>query len=475
MPYENSKLMHQFYRDILCDDIRLPEFGNVPPEWVRNFINARHYNVLLKAEQIHKLNTGLEPTRDRALKLMLTTLEQSKLASDYFAQGISIKMPRAYLDSILDTLHEILKLNPNVNYFVTGLQLMYRIGAIDEFMAAVSRYPDLPTQFSSVAIIKAMIHMMEGEFDAARDLLKTTDAKNDRNSIVQLMRMTCEFKLGGTPRSPIDFSPLQDAALGAAPGAEIDWLRQPDGKGRSLPTVVIACDEKYFFEHAVPLVCSTYATNVGRLALHLHCYNPSGSVTETITDLNRRFPELQISASREAVADGPAMKVPYACNRFVIAPLLLDYFSAPILVLDADMLLRKRWDESEWPQDVELVLTGNTGKSPFWERFLGGFVYARPGEVARKYLSAVARFVRHNIEGGNHVWFLDQIALSACFEATTQIDHSVAFVDPRRVYDRNHSDDSLIWTVTTVKEGRAQYAAYRSEVSRLFGTQGTTG
>jgi hypothetical protein len=69
------------------------------------------------------------------------------------------------------------------------------------------------------------------------------------------------------------------------------------------------------------------------------------------------------------------------------------------------------------------------------------------------------------------VWFLDQIAPSACFDTTIgNASQTAGYVDPLWVYDRNYTNDSLILTVTTVKEGGAEYATYTNEVCRSLGS-----
>lgn len=131
-----------------------------------------------------------------------------------------------------------------------------------------------------------------------------------------------------------------------------------------------------------------------------------------LKSLGEKLPGLSISLSSEYFAAVKAVNVHYACRRFVFLSHAIEKIAGPVMVLDADCLVRKSWAEVKTRyQDNELIFSHHQGL-PLWEQIPAGFVYTRGGEISQKYFAAVGHFIDVNLACDKAEWFLDQIALS---------------------------------------------------------------
>jgi hypothetical protein len=136
---------------------------------------------------------------------------------------------------------------------------------------------------------------------------------------------------------------------------------------------------------------SIYHTNKGELNLHFHIYNINNDILTDIKKYANRFPELNISCTSEVVAQDEN-KTAYASKRFIFAEHALKLLSTPVLIVDADSLIRKPWKEiSNWVEDNDL-LVNKPEVSPFWESIIGGFVWLGGKEQSTSYIKKVSLF-----------------------------------------------------------------------------------
>ncbi|MEQ9892332.1 hypothetical protein [Pectobacterium aroidearum] len=106
-----------------------------------------------------------------------------------------------------------------------------------------------------------------------------------------------------------------------------------------------------------------------------------------------------------------------------------------------------------------MILT-TTENAPFWENASAGFVYLGGGEESRTYIDRVSSFIYFNLVNNNHVWFLDQVALSAALDYVED-KNAVFRINSSFVCDISHTDYSFMWVVTTMKNIEGKYLSYK--------------
>ncbi|WP_241703381.1 hypothetical protein [Cronobacter sakazakii] len=226
---------------------------------------------------------------------------------------------------------------------------------------------------------------MEEDYNQAQVVIQalTSDSSLiEEESLVLLMIVCGIYKLGGCPDCFIDFRPLNEP-LPLPDYSRYTWHIPKAATGNT--TVLISCDPNYFFDHAQALVASVYDTNGTALDVHLHIYNCDARCEARVREMQAAFPGLNFSLSSEVIAPVRGINVHYASRRFVFLRYALEQFDAPVILLDADCLVRKPWaDVHTRLDDADLILTCSDG-APLWERVLGGFIYTRPTEASFRY------------------------------------------------------------------------------------------
>lgn len=467
--YEIVQKMHQYYRDAFTSDYIFPDCGQLPIDFLRATIGTHDTTRVI--EGLLSVHTGLPTNKDIALKLMLASISQTNMARDRVQNGLQTRLPQPMIETIKSGLLRVLQLEPNQQFIVMTAQLLFCLGEVEDMLTLVYANPSLIEQSPSLQKILALTYTFSGEYDRATPLLNLLLAQGQQEHIlVSLMAMTCNYKQGRLPITPVDFTSLQSQCH-VPPPAELSWVLAADTTERSLPTAIIACDDVYFFTHALPLIYSLHATNRGALLVHVHLYAPNPSTLTTLASLRDQLPELKISATQEFQSwNKSSARVHFASNRFIIANQLLQHFNAPIMVIDADCLFRKNW--TAWVEERELrneIIYCDAPYTPFWERVPAGLLYLAPTSGAKRYISEVARFIQHNLAKGNHMWFLDQIALATCFEQILKSPSPCIYQSDADLIDIRHSDKALAWVITTVKDTDGPYSQYKADLLRQYG------
>ncbi|WP_312057302.1 hypothetical protein [Pantoea brenneri] len=455
------KGMHQFYRDVFTRDIYLPEADIMPEHVVAKILSGKF---TISDEQpetiIHAFDTGLDVKKDGALKKMLCAIAIANGALDEHNEGYQRQLPAGLSAQVINYLSSALEANNNINYLIAAIQILFRINEISSAISLIEQNFSAIDKFEPVLKILLLISLMERDYILALDMIKLLVSKGAHlvGDMTTRLMITCGlYQAGGMPEKFIDFRPLNDSGY-YLDYSSYTWLLKKESTNKT--TVLIACDKHYYFEHALPSIYSIYATNRDELDVHLHLYNSDNEVNDSVMSLRQQLPELHISASLENIPANGAMNVFYACRRFVFLSYALKNFNTPILVLDADVLIRKRWSLPESPASTLLLMKGNS--SPFWEEVLGGLLYAEPNDVAQKYFDVVAHFIDVNLKAGNYVWFLDQVALSASLDRLTEREQMmVSRPANASLIDLNHNSDVFCWAVTTVKNAEGPYKQYK--------------
>ncbi len=458
--------MHQYYRDTLSQDFSFPAIGGISKDVIMHLVQTGSCDVTRLLDHLLSTPSGLEENQDKALKMLLVLICQANMALDKNNNGIQQKFPPSYAKALWEGLMKVLTLDPNDHYLTIAAQLLFRVGDIQTVLDIARQRPIIAEKHRTFQKILAMIHMMDKDYEKAlpylADLIE--NKLESQNSLVTLMAMSCMYKLGGLPETPMDFSTLAaEEEAAQASSTAIDWFIEPEPSRQAKPVVLIACDERYFFDHALALIYSLQETNSAEMDVHLHLYNPNPSVLWKSQQLNQALPELHITATQERIrTDAAKIRVDFASRRFVAASQVLQRLNAPLIVVDADGLFRKSW--TTWLGNVDLtadIIYGSSNAVPFWEEVPAGFVYLKNSTAASGYIRQVARFIENNLEKNNHVWFLDQMALSACMDQVSGDAAQIWAPPASTLVDINHTADSLYWAVTTMKSGASRYDEYK--------------
>ncbi|MDY4373213.1 hypothetical protein [Pectobacterium carotovorum] len=465
--YKYAKSMPQFYRDVFSRELDLGDIGRLPQEFVAAIIEG-NTDTLLINKKIYGYDSGLETSHDEALKQLLLTISLANIALDGKFEGKNVRLPVDYIANIRNSLVEIINLKPCVEYLVVAIQLLFRIGDVEAAVTLINNNFSVLSDSPAAFRILLMICMIEEDYDLALPLVQEMTTKQHLigEHWFTLLMVTCAiYKLGGHPDSYIDFRPLLKG--NEFPSDDnYKWLiKQEENNGKI--TVIISCDVKYYYEHAISALYSIYETNKDNFNVHFHVYNIDDATYNDVLKKKSSFSELNISCTTEYFSGMKGMNVHYASRRFVFARHALSVLNSPILILDADCLFRKNFSDTikQW-QSTDLVLT-ESESAPFWEKALGGFVYLGGGLTSKTFIDKTASFIHSNLLSDNSVWFLDQVALSAAIDAVG-MPGDISRIDSASVYDVSHVSHSLIWMVTTVKNAEGKYSNYKKQLIEKY-------
>ena len=473
--FKRAQEMHQHYRDSLVQTYFFNDIGKVDKEIIATITESNSCDTMLCTEILIPLSTGLSPVRELALKQMLILITQSNLFMDRHRNGLQTPLPVSYQKGIRDGLIRVLQKVPSADYLINAIQILYRIGEIDEAMALVRQNEETVDASQHLQKIVAMVYTVEERYEEALPyLLKLVESRAHQSSrLIKLMGMTCQYKLGTLPDEPVDFVTLSQ--IPSTPALEFPyiWTIAPSTSSRSKPTLLISCDDKYFYEHALALLYSVVEHNASDMLVHFHLYTPNASVVAFVKELAIKYPQLEITASQENIdLKSPTKLVEFTTHRFIVSKYLLEYFNSPVILIDADALWRKPWKTSlaHIAEKHDVIVCQSTA-APFWEQIPAGFVYLNNTDAAKRYINQVVLFIEDNLDKGKQVWFLDQIALSACHHEASQKNWGVrfAYISPNQLIDISHSEQAITWMVTTQKHVVGAYSEYKRQLQIRHG------
>lgn len=474
---EDIKCLHQYYRDCLSRSFEFPESQrqthNELIQWASLPTNT---GISELAEYLlqRQPNLNTPNQHDIALRLMLFTILQANLASlpnNLFTDHI---LPSSLTNSIKYGLKRILSLHAHEAYFVNNVLLLYRINMIEDVLELSKTCPEIFGKYAILQAISGFIQTMLGNYTEAMQYLSPLAMHQTNRSLplVGLSLMTCQYFLGQAPEWPLTFESLKSdtsdlpGLIAKLPPIEII---QPLPDSLTHPIIFVACNDAYFFQHALCLAYSIHDTNPGKVALHLHLYSPNKSVLAEIALLRKRLPNLTIGVSVEYgdVTIDPA--VYYSSARFVRAYEILLYYRRDLCLMDADALVNTSWDIFAAHLDpyTELVLACPP-IAPFWEQVTAGFLYCKATPTAEHYLARVSHFILKNMAQHNAILFMDQIALSACDEYFMKNELSVKRINCQLLMDASHSPQAFSWAVTSVKSGILRYDEARKKLIQKY-------
>lgn len=469
--FAQCRAMHQYYRDIFTRNIYLPEADVMPSHLVAEVLHfwSTDYAAMEPAIMAAPTPPDLDEAKALAIKHLLCAATLANQAFDSKKQGHQVAAVDGLSEQVTAHVVEALQRDDSVNFVVVAIQLLFRVGEIDGAVFLISNHLSNLSTSAPVLKILLLICLMEEDYNQAQVVIQALTADSaliEEESLVLLMIVCGIYKLGGCPDSFIDFRPLTEP-LPLPDYSRYTWHIPKAATGNT--TVLVSCDPKYFFNHAQALVASVYETNGTALDVHLHIYNCDARCEARVHEMQTAFPGLNLSLSSETIAPVRGINVHFASRRFVFLRHALEQFDAPVILLDADCLVRQPWaDVHAGLDDADLILTCSNG-APLWERVLGGFIYARPTEANCRYLDIVARFIDRNLAAENNEWFLDQVALSFALDTLPAVEQMrIRREEAARLISINHTADAFSWVVTTSKEGIGTYNDYKTSLMAKY-------
>ncbi|HTZ76300.1 MAG TPA: hypothetical protein VMC10_00250 [Stellaceae bacterium] len=233
---------------------------------------------------------------------------------------------------------------------------------------------------------------------------------------------------------------LMAAQAGASPTAPAvtaagDW-RDSAAEG---PVFLCCCDSRYFRRFAPELSRSLAAVRPDA-TLHFHLAGPQDADLALARSLAAQHPTVTFNTTLEMT---PLFTQPvyYTCNRFLVAPLLLQRYRRPLLMLDADSLLLDDLGAIiEAARDFDFACF-NSGRVEPASVFQAGVMYFAASPGALKLLEILGRLVLAKLALPPMLsWMLDQAALYSAIRYAEKYAPEIAIGDLAAATGRKLTD-----------------------------------
>ena len=201
-----------------------------------------------------------------------------------------------------------------------------------------------------------------------------------------------------------------------------------------------SCDTKYFNDFGIPLA---YSCNDTSNNLHLHVMHPSEDDYGTAAVLKN---DLDIDFTVSFEEGGPKTREYYSCNRFIIAPHMINNGVEKMLIIDTDCLVMEPYI---WPDaDLGLFLRDPLPGTVGWEK--EGTHVAAGMVLYTKKSQPFAEEVAQALSTSELIWFIDQVALWSCYKKhqlnpNEEAPYKFKEFKPHEM-DWEFVDGSTIWT-----------------------------
>jgi len=243
-----------------------------------------------------------------------------------------------------------------------------------------------------------------------------------------------------------DYDHIADAAAFAARLAALPpvtgELPARDGAGFM---IYAGCDARYFHDYAraIPLSAATASPGI---EVHLHVVNPDAGFGAAITRLKGALKTARLTVSTEHAPQ--ASRADLANMRFARAAALLEAVRRPILMLDADSLVRGDVTGlAAMFADADLALFARPDNLPLNQRLLTGAIFVRPTEPGVRFMRRLAAYIMGCAARGLRPWYLDQCAVTIILKRTEMAGEPLRVAQlPQAYVDYALGDSSRIWT-----------------------------
>jgi hypothetical protein len=266
------------------------------------------------------------------------------------------------------------------------------------YRRALELYPEVSFTLSRLACLCAEQHRLE-EADAL--FLQAAEKHGGRDAV--------------TRTDPAFLQSLREAQHPAGIRATIQ-----EGAGAAArPLVVYACCDAVYVRKFLPTMVRSIAEDSGLdCAIALHLVNPDAEAEATVAALAAAHGADRFIILRETIDLSPLgddAKTYYACSRFLVLPDLLVRWQRPVLMLDVDLLaIRDLNPLLATSARSDLGMMSHALKRlDIWSLLYADVLHIRPTTGALRFLDLTRRYIRHFLDRGLPVWFLDQAALAA--------------------------------------------------------------
>jgi hypothetical protein len=209
-------------------------------------------------------------------------------------------------------------------------------------------------------------------------------------------------------------APEMVSAIAALPDEQFargrpQFERLGDWRPASGQVFLCCCDGAYFMRYAAAL-CHSVERWRPDAVLHFHVALPDGAVFQHAAELAARG-QLAINLTVET-APTWRHNVYYACNRFLVAPTIMDWYRRPLVILDADsVLLGDLREITDVLEDFDFACF-NTGRTEPASLFQATITYFADNARSRRLLEILARLIILKLDmPWSLSWMLDQAAL----------------------------------------------------------------
>ncbi|SMF43669.1 hypothetical protein SAMN02982917_2244 [Azospirillum oryzae] len=266
------------------------------------------------------------------------------------------------------------------------------------YRRALDLYPEVSFTLSRLACLCAEQHRLE-EADAL--FLQAAERHGGRDAVTRT-------------------APAFLACLREGPPAAGIRATLAEGKASAdRPLVVYAsCDAVYARKFLPTMVRSIVEDSGLDCAIALHLINPDAEAEATVASLAAAHGAGRFIVLRETIDLTPLddnAKTYYACSRFLVLPDLLARWKRPILMLDVDLLAVRDLNPllATSAQSDLGMMSHALKRLDIWSLLYADVLHIRPTTGAWRFLDLARRYIRHFLDRGMPVWFLDQAALAA--------------------------------------------------------------
>ncbi|CAO3459673.1 tetratricopeptide repeat protein [Azospirillum largimobile] len=220
---------------------------------------------------------------------------------------------------------------------------------------------------------------------------------------------------GVTRTAPAFLAALRE---GPPPAGIRATLAEGAGSAERPLVVYASCDAVYARKFLPTMVRSIVEDSGLDCAIALHLINPDAEAEATVAALAAAHGAGRFIVLRETIDLTPLggdAKTYYACSRFLVLPDLLARWKRPVLMLDVDLLAIRDLNPllaASARSDLGMM-SHALKRLDIWSLLYADVLHIRPTMGALRFLDLTRRYIRHFLDRGMPVWFLDQAALAA--------------------------------------------------------------
>jgi hypothetical protein len=238
------------------------------------------------------------------------------------------------------------------------------------------------------------------------------------------------------------------------------------------PVVLACCDDVYFYRFARQLAFSAVDRSPAT-RIHLHIYEPGPICIADAEALGKRLhPHLTVShdgPERNPCGEGPA---PYFTGgRFAVAAEILAASPAPLMVIDADGIVRADLapEFSKIPDcDVGLILRPRRKKP--WRRVLACATLFQPTAAGRRLADDLSAAIHLSLQCKPH-YHVDQTAMAFLLDAWRQSGLPLRIAELGMTWgDHDFADSSAIWSAKGARKREMEVISLQQARDYIIGT-----